>query len=97
MSSTLSKQDLEHLAKLARIEIDPVEEEKLLSDLGNILEHFKELQALDTTNVAPMTGGTDLKNIFRDDTEHENTNRGAGVESFPQEEKGFNKVPPVFE
>ena len=97
MSSSISKHDLEHLAKLARIELDPKEEEKLLKDLGNILDHFKELQALDTTNVTPMTGGTDLKNIFREDAERENTNKGAGVDAFPESKDGFLKVPPVFE
>ncbi len=97
MSSVINKHELEHLAKLARIELDPNEEEKLLKDLGNILEHFKELQAIDTTNIEPMAGGTDLKNSFRDDTERENTNRGAGVDVFPEKQNGFLKVPPVFE
>lgn len=97
MASSLTKHDLEHLAKLARIELDPKEEEKLLKDLGNILDHFKELQAVDTANIAPMMGGTDLKNVFRDDTERENTNRGAGVDAFPEKKDGFLKVPPIFE
>ncbi len=97
MSSSLNKSDLEHLAKLARIELDPKEEEKLLKDLGNILDHFKELQELDTANVQPMTGGTDLKNVFRSDTERENTNRGEGADAFPEKKDGFLKIPPVFE
>lgn len=97
MASSLNKRDLEHLAKLARIELDPKEEEKLLKDLGNILDHFKELQELDTTNVAPMPGGTELKNIFREDTERENTNRGEGIDAFPEKSDGFLKIPPVFE
>jgi aspartyl-tRNA(Asn)/glutamyl-tRNA(Gln) amidotransferase subunit C len=67
MSSTIGKRELEHLAKLARIELDPREEEKLLRDLGAILEYFNELQKLDTSAVAPMTGGTDLRNVFRED------------------------------
>jgi len=101
MSSVITKQELEHLAKLARIELDPKEEEKLLKDLGNILDHFKELQALDTSAVAPMMGGTDLRNIFREDGGdekggRENTNRGAGVDAFPETKDGFLKIPPVF-
>ena len=95
--AAITKEELRHLAELARIELDPQEEEKLLKDLGSILDYFKELQKLDTANVPPMTGGTDLRNIFRDDTERENTNRGAGVEAFPESESGFLKVPPVFE
>jgi aspartyl-tRNA(Asn)/glutamyl-tRNA(Gln) amidotransferase subunit C len=93
----ITKEELRHLAELARIKLDPEEEDKLLKDLGNILGHFKELRSLDTKNVPPMTGGTDLRNVFRSDTERENTNRGAGIEAFPESENGFLKVPPVFE
>ena len=100
-SGGIGKKELEHLAALARIELDPNEEEKLLKDLGDILGHFKELQELDTANVPPMTGGTDLTNVFRADGEEdggrENTNRGAGVDAFPESKDGYNKVPPVFE
>ncbi len=97
MASSLSKRDLEHLAKLARIELDPKEEEKLLRDLGNILDYFKELQALDTADIPPMTGGTDLRSVFRGDSEREQTDRGAGTEAFPEKQDGYLKVPPVFE
>lgn len=95
--ATIGKRELEHLAKLARIELDPNEEEKLLKDLENILDYFKELQTLDTSAVPPMTGGTDLKNIFREDGERESTNRGAGVEAFPASEDNYLKIPPVFD
>jgi|GEM_PF-138394 aspartyl-tRNA(Asn)/glutamyl-tRNA(Gln) amidotransferase subunit C len=95
--ATISKEELRHLADLARIKIDPKEEDKLIKDLGSILGHFEELQELDTTTVAPMTGGTDLKNVFRNDTERESTNRGAGLEAFPESKNGFLKIPPVFE
>ncbi|HEY5221317.1 MAG TPA: Asp-tRNA(Asn)/Glu-tRNA(Gln) amidotransferase subunit GatC [Candidatus Paceibacterota bacterium] len=97
----IGKKELEHLAQLSRIEIDPKEADKLITDLDAILDHFKELQALDTANVAPMTGGTDLTNVFRadgeDDGGRESTNRGAGVDAFPESKDGYLKVPPVFE
>jgi aspartyl-tRNA(Asn)/glutamyl-tRNA(Gln) amidotransferase subunit C len=97
MASTITKHELEHLAKLSRIELGPNEEEKLLKDLGAMLDYFKQLEELDTTKVAPMTGGTDLKNVFRDDMERENTNHGAGAEAFPETKNGYLKIPPVFE
>jgi aspartyl/glutamyl-tRNA(Asn/Gln) amidotransferase C subunit len=95
--ATISKEELRHLAELARIKLDPKEEDKLIKDLGSILGHFEELQAIDTKDVAPMMGGTDLRNIFRDDTAHENTDRGAGVDAFPETQDGYLKIPPVFE
>ena len=97
MASPINKQTLEHLAKLARIELRESEEEKLLADLSKILGYFNELQDLDTSRVTPLTGGADLKNVFREDDERENTWRGNGAESFPQKENGFLKIPPVFE
>ena len=69
MASTITKHELEHLAKLVRNELNPKEEEKLLKDLGAMLDYFKQLEELDTTNVSPMSGGTDLKNVFRSDAE----------------------------
>lgn len=93
----INKTTLARLTKLARIELNPKEEEKFLKDLTEILDYFKQLEKLDTTNVVPVTGGTELKNVFREDTERENTDRGAGVEVFPEVKNGFLKVPPVFE
>jgi aspartyl-tRNA(Asn)/glutamyl-tRNA(Gln) amidotransferase subunit C len=97
MAQTISKEELHHLAELARIKLDPKEEDKLIKDLANILAHFEELRALDTKTVPPMTGGTDLRNVFRDDTERENTNQGEGTLAFPESENGSLKVPRVFE
>lgn len=106
MLSPINKETLKRLAKLARIELDPKEEEKLLKDLGKILNHFKELQELDTSEVAPMAGGTSLKNVFREDSAKPDeessrgisgdSNKGAGVEAFPEHESGYLKIPPVF-
>ena len=97
MSSPINKKTLEHLAQLARLELGEHEKEKLLVDLPKILDHFKELQELDTSEVPPLTGGTDLRNVFREDGASESTNRGEGVDAFPKKEGGFLKVPPVFE
>ncbi len=88
---------LSHLAELARLELSEKESEKFLGDLGKILDHFKELENLDTKNIVPMTGGTMLKNIFREDgsaSPFENPNKI--VEAFPEKEGRYNKIPPVF-
>jgi len=97
MASPINKQTLEHLAELARIELNSKEEEKLLKDLQKILDHFKELQELDTANTPPMSGGTDLQSVFRGDDERSSTNQGSGKDQFPETRDGFLKIPPVFE
>lgn len=94
----ITKKSLEHLADLARLELHENEKEKFLGDLEKILDHFKELQEVNTENVQPMAGGTELKNVLRED---EDTGASLSpdlvVEAFPEKEKHWLKVPPVFE
>lgn len=97
MSQKITKEDLAHLAKLARIELEPSEEDGLVSDLQKILDHFEELGEINTENVSPVSGGTNLENIFRDDIAGENQNTGKGKAAFPKHKNGFLVVPPVFE
>ncbi len=97
MPSPIDKKTLEHLAKLARIELGPEEEEKLLKDRGCILGHFGEFQKLDTSKITPLMGRSELKNVFREDEVGKSTNQKAGVEQFPETHNGFLKIPPVFE
>ncbi len=94
----ISKKELEHLAELARIELHAHNEEKLLKDLEKILGHFEELKEVNTENVTPATGGTDLKNILREDEEKaERLGPDEVVDAFPDSQDGYLKVPPVFE
>jgi len=60
----------------------------------------KELQSVDTNNIAPMTGGTMLTNAFRSDEEPQTDMMEVSrriVAEFPESEGGYNKIPPVFE
>ena len=93
----INEKNLKNLANLARIEIDPKQEAKLLKDLKSILGHFDELANLDTKDVVPMTGGTDLKNVTREDEFNGIDDLGKGAEAFPDKKDGYLKVPPVFE
>ncbi len=93
----LTKKDLEKLAELARLDIKPHEEDKLLKDLTSILDHFEELKEINTDNIAPLLGGTSNVNAFREDEETENLPKEKALEQFPKKSKGFLKVPPVFE
>ena len=96
MPSSINKKTVERLAELARIDLTETEKEKLSSDMAKILGHFKELQKLDASHVQLAASGTYLKNVFRGDDERESTDKGAGVEAFPETQDGFLKIPPVF-
>lgn len=91
---------MEHLAKLARMDLVEGEKQKLAGDLEEILSHFEELNAVDTITVEPMTGGTAQRNIFREDdsdTRKEINGSSADIiDAFPAQARGYLKVPAVF-
>ena len=94
--------DIKYFAKLARIKLTSDEEKKFEKDLGEILDHFKQLQEVDTSEVQPMTGGTELRNVFREDESNPTSlklrgARGGGVEQFPEKKDDYLRVPKVFE
>lgn len=97
MASPINKKILKHLVDLSRFELEGREETKLLKDLQDIVGYFEELKALDIKDIKLVTDGTNLKNVFREDDDRKDTNIGGGAGNFPEEERGFLKVPPVFE
>ena len=95
--SHIAKKELEHLAELARIELHEHEKEKLLKDLEKILAHFDELKEVNTDEVIPITGGTDLRNVVREDIVRDDRLKPhESVDAFPEKEGGYLKVPHVF-
>lgn len=96
--AAITKESLANLAKLARLELTDVEIEKFVKDLGDILNYFKELQAVDTTGVEPMTGGTILTNVMREDAfQSQNAQELKSVsDAFPDKERGYLRTPKVL-
>lgn len=90
--------EIDHLLKLARIELSPQEEEKISSDLQSILDYVRQLQNLNTEGVEPMTGGTLLENVCRADEPgggmgHQNEEL---KKAAPGSQGDYFKIPPIF-
>lgn len=103
MSSIINKAVLKHLSSLARIELNAKETNKFLKDFAKITEHFSELEKINTDKIEPMIGGTNLKNILReDDVDFDKraqsvNDSGRIMRSFPKSDRGYLKIPPVFD
>ncbi|MFH1769444.1 MAG: Asp-tRNA(Asn)/Glu-tRNA(Gln) amidotransferase subunit GatC [Parcubacteria group bacterium] len=70
--SKITKTEVDHIARLARIELTDKEEEKMTQEIGAILEYFEKLKEVDTEGVEPTAHVTGSENIFReDDSPHE--------------------------
>jgi aspartyl-tRNA(Asn)/glutamyl-tRNA(Gln) amidotransferase subunit C len=89
--------DVEYFARLARIKLTEAEKTKFAKELGDILMYVEELKGVDTENIAPMTGGTDLRSVYREDKANIFDDSGKGPANFPDKKDGFLRVPKIFE
>jgi len=87
--------DIKRYANLAKIKLSKEEEDRYQKDLEEILGHVDELKKVNTKGVEPMTGGTNLRNVFRSDAKRDTTE--AFDLQFPVEENGLLKVPKVLD
>jgi aspartyl-tRNA(Asn)/glutamyl-tRNA(Gln) amidotransferase subunit C len=63
----ITREEVEHVAHLARLNLDQLELEKMTEQLNSILSYMAKLDELDTENIKPMTHAFSIANAFRDD------------------------------
>lgn len=94
----ISKEQVEHIAKLARIKLKEEEIEKYQKDLSEILEYFAVLQEVNVSRAEPMTHSITLENVSREDAVRPGNPALLQklVAMFPGVREGFLKVKAVF-
>jgi len=93
----LSTQDVEYVAKLARLEVSEQEKEKFTAQLNDILLYIDKLNELDTTGVAPMTHAIAVTNAFREDKVVESLGTQKALANAPDARGEFFRVPKVID
>ncbi len=63
----ITKEEVEHVGWLARIEIDPLESDAYAKKLNSVLDYFGQLDEVDTEGVEPTYHVADIVNVFRKD------------------------------
>jgi len=92
-----SKETIDHISKLALLDITEEEKEKLSKELGDILNYFKKLDNLDTSNVEPMTHPIEgLKNVFREDIPWKSLSNEEALKNAQHKKDGYFKAPRVL-
>jgi aspartyl-tRNA(Asn)/glutamyl-tRNA(Gln) amidotransferase subunit C len=69
----ITRKEVEHVAKLARLGLTEWEIEKYQKDLSQVLEYVEQLNKVDTKNVPETAQVTGLQNVFRDDVVKKST------------------------
>lgn len=93
----ITREEVQRVALLARLQLSPEEENRLTEQLDNILEYMEKLDRLDTEKVEPLAHALDAVNAFREDRVTNEPDPGALLANAPAREKTFLKVPKIIE
>lgn len=93
----LTRSQVEHVARLARLGLSEAETEAFTVQLSRILEHVESLNRLDTGDVAPTYHAVALQNVLREDKPHQSLDRDKVLSQAPDAEAGCFKVPKITE
>jgi aspartyl-tRNA(Asn)/glutamyl-tRNA(Gln) amidotransferase subunit C len=93
----LSREEVLHIARLARMAISEEEITRLREQLSNLLEHFEVLQQVDTEDVPPTAQSVDLHSVMRDDGVLPSLPPQDVLANAPRREDDFFRVRAVLE
>jgi aspartyl-tRNA(Asn)/glutamyl-tRNA(Gln) amidotransferase subunit C len=91
----LTRADVEHVARLARLALSEAEIEQLTVQLGVILEHAARVAALDTADVPPTSHPIPLANVVRSDEPRPSLDRDEVLAAAPDVEDHRFRVPRI--
>ena len=96
MPERITPADVAHVAKLARLDLTDEELERLVVDLGAVLDHAADVAALDTAGVPPTAHPLPLQNVLRPDEARPSLARDEVLAMAPRAEDGRFRVPPIL-
>ena len=93
----ISREEVNHVAELARLELSEEETAFFQKDLNSILNYVESLKDLDTENVSPMSHVLEVNNVWREDRPESQKETEPLLENAPMREKNYYKVPKILE
>ena len=93
----ISRDDVLHVANLARLHLTDEEVDRMQVQLSNILEAIETLRDVDTSQVGPTASVIQLENVMRDDVAVTPMSREAVLTNAPLRDDPFLRVPTVLE
>ena len=94
--ASISRDDVAHVARLARLELTDDELEVFTAQLAAVLEHAADVEALDVGDVPPTMHPYPLRNVLREDDVRPSVDRDEVLRQAPAAEGGRFKVPPIL-
>jgi aspartyl-tRNA(Asn)/glutamyl-tRNA(Gln) amidotransferase subunit C len=96
MQARITRADAAHVARLARLDLTDDELERFTDQLGAVLEHARDVEALDTAGVPPTAHPLPLRNVLREDRVVPSLSRDEVLAQAPAAEADRFKVPRIL-
>ncbi len=96
MSERITRDDVVHVARLARLQLSEAEIERFTEQLGDVLDHAADVESLDVGDIPPTAHPLPLVNVTRPDELVESLDRAELLAQAPLVERGHFRVPPVL-
>jgi aspartyl-tRNA(Asn)/glutamyl-tRNA(Gln) amidotransferase subunit C len=93
MAPMIDREQVLHVARLARLQLSEEELERMASELSGILEHVDRITALDLDDVAPTSHVVALENVLRPDEPEPSLPREVALANAPDSSDGMFRVP----
>ncbi len=93
----LTREQVDHIARLARLHLSEEERERFREQLSAILEHFQRLQELDTSSVPPTFRAVESQRLPRTDEVQPSLSLSDLFSNAPQVEQDQFRVPPILD
>ncbi|MBS7269949.1 MAG: Asp-tRNA(Asn)/Glu-tRNA(Gln) amidotransferase subunit GatC [Candidatus Freyarchaeota archaeon] len=95
-NATISKKQVEHVAWLARIELTEEEKQAFTKQLNEVLDYFKKINEIDTSNIEPTYHVINLVNVLREDKVEPSLPKEYALRNASQKEDSFIKAPKII-
>jgi len=92
---TISREDVEYVAALARLELTEQETQEYTEQLNSILGYAAMLERLDTDGVVPTAHAVPLHNVLREDQVRPSIRQAKALQNAPDADEGFFRVPKI--
>jgi len=94
---TIDKGAVDHVARLARLDLSEEERERMQVELAAILDHAEKIQALDLDGIEPTSHAIPLRNVMRPDEVRPSLSQEDALANAPEAEDGRFRVPKIIE
>ncbi|WP_413292069.1 Asp-tRNA(Asn)/Glu-tRNA(Gln) amidotransferase subunit GatC [Bdellovibrio sp. HCB185ZH] len=91
----IDKKTIQHIAKLARLQITDTEAAEFSAQMEKILQNFQKIENIDTSGIEPMVTPTEIEAFWREDQVVQNYKPEDMVANAPDRAGNLFKVPPV--